>query len=456
MSWLSRLFGAGGGADYQTELYGVDVDNKAIEQREAIVTICLAAQIEDGKRLGFRVSPKLANQGKGNTRNPLAVIRDELKADLDQRAVVCSVTRLHAHNELGVDVCFELQHPFEHDAATDLVRKRVAAAVQADASHGTTLVSRRGAPGGVPNVMANGVANGVVNDNNASMHLAQPTDTEDFAGLLTDAEDGKGAGQDAFAGMSARQKLDRINRITLRGGQHRSNEAECSNVINLGIIRAMSTTIKQEQVYRASLSDDSIKWFAGQDDVVADKTGAYQTGPKMPPQPARPLVEGTPATRAAMPAIPYVIMDADSALVTFIKRFCDDMPNIHERMQPVRTDRAENGIRYYKVDKPLVEEAKEKILYTVYAQMYYTRLQDCLIARRVESETCEESIALKVAADWGLPVDPKTKRIADWSADAYRPLVVITLRVAYTVASGVSATAASLFKTKTRLVPANK
>ena len=76
MSWFSRLFW--GGPEYQTELYGVDVENRAIEEREAIVTICLQAQIEDGKRLGFRVSPKTSDPSRGGAKtnnNPLACIR---------------------------------------------------------------------------------------------------------------------------------------------------------------------------------------------------------------------------------------------------------------------------------------------------------------------------------------------------------------------------------------------
>jgi hypothetical protein len=451
MAWIFRWLG--GGSEFQTELYGVDVENKAIEEREAIITVCLQAQIEDGKRLGFRVSPKLCNKNSGAipndgtcpTHNPLAFIRDSLTDD-DQRAVIRSVVCIHKHSDLGVDLAFELQHPFEDDAATNVIRQRVGAALEADAAPGTATVTAR-SPAAVN-----------VNNNNNSgpstaVRLAHPTDSEDYGSLLSEAEDGRVRG-DAFAGLSARQKLNEINRITLRGGQHRSNEAERENVINLGVVKALSTTCKQEQVYRASLSDDSIKWFAGQDDVVAEKTGSYYVAPKVPPPPARVVAEGSVSVRGAMPVIPYSVVAADSALITFIKRFCQDMPDIHQRMRPLHTDRADKTVRFYSIDQPLVEEAKAKILYTVYAQMYYTRLSDCIIARRVESELSEESIALKLAADWKLPIDAKTKRISDWSASACRPVVIITLRVLYTVVSGVSASAASLFKTRTRLVPA--
>jgi hypothetical protein len=391
----------------------------------------------------------MANKtGKATAHNPLACIRDSLTED-DQRIVIREMWRVHTHSELSVDLAFELQHPFERDAASDMIRDRVEAAHKADAARSVKVVSRTPAVEG----------KGITNDNNKPLgvgaRLEQPTDTEGEAvsRLLNEAEDAHGAKDGFTPDMTARGKFDTINRITLRGGQHRSNEAERENVINLGPVKAMSTSMKMRQVYRASLSDNSIRWFAGQDHVVAEKSGGTFTGPKTPPPPANPTVEGNAAVRAATPIIPYVIMDVKSALVTFIKRFCDDMPNIHERMRPVVTDKADKTVRYYQIDTPLVEEAKEKILYTVYAQMYYTRLPDCLIARRVENELSEESIALKLAADWGLFVDPKTKRISDWSADAYRPVVVITLDVRYTIVSGVSATAASFFRTRTRVVP---
>ena len=164
--------------------------------------------------------------------------------------MIRSITRLLTHSDLGVDLSFELQHPFEHDVATDVIRKRREAAIEAHAARGTTTVSRVSAHPRMPADLRN--------DNNKGVRLEQATDTEDFSGLLAEAEDGQDD-KDAFGGMTARQKLDKINRITLRGGQHRSNESERDNLINLGTARALSTVNKEVQVYRASLSDDSIK-----------------------------------------------------------------------------------------------------------------------------------------------------------------------------------------------------
>ena len=229
-----------GRSEFQTEVYGIDVDNKAIEDREAVITICLQAQIEDGKRLGWRVFP---NQGGGNS--PLARIRDEI-TEPDQRIIIRSITRIHTHSDLSVDLAFELQHPFEHDAATDLVRKRRDDAIATDKKRGATSVQTRAA---VP----------VANSNHARVRLEQPTDTESetISALLSEADDGTMEKElpSAVVG-SVHEKLDRVNRITLRGGQYQSNEAERENVINLGTVRGLCTTNKPEQVYRASLSDD--------------------------------------------------------------------------------------------------------------------------------------------------------------------------------------------------------
>ena len=165
-----------GGSNLRTELYEVQVDNKAIEEQEVVVTICLQAQIEDGKRLGFRLSPKMANKtsdGLGNggaaTFNPLASIRDALKEE-NQRAVIRSITRLSAHNELGVDLSFELQHPFEDDVASRMIRERVETALKTEATRAVTVTSTS--------------KTGIVNNNNNHQHRILDAGTEEYASRL--------------------------------------------------------------------------------------------------------------------------------------------------------------------------------------------------------------------------------------------------------------------------------
>lgn len=92
------------------------------------------------------------------------------------------------------------------------------------------------------------------------------------------------------------------------------------------------------------------------------------------------------------------------------------------------------------------------ILFTVYTQMYYTRLADCHVVRRTETDDGESSLVMRVADDEKL--SKVKKHISDWAPGAYRPCVTITLRVRYAVVSAVSATAASLYKQRTCLVPA--
>ena len=92
------------------------------------------------------------------------------------------------------------------------------------------------------------------------------------------------------------------------------------------------------------------------------------------------------------------------------------------------------------------------ILVVVYAQMYYTTLRDCKLVRLVEEEQ-EFALVQKLAKQWGLKVDPASKRVSDWAHGAYRPAIVVTLHVTYFVVTGVESSAASLHKKKTILSP---
>jgi hypothetical protein len=127
---LRRLFGLG--PAYPAEVYAMDVENKNAESRETTLTFCMQAQIDKGKTLGFRMSPKLRNTGTTEHRNPLYALRDALKGEQDERIVIRDVERLHYHNELGGDLTFALEHVFDGDPATEVIRKRRDAAMAAE------------------------------------------------------------------------------------------------------------------------------------------------------------------------------------------------------------------------------------------------------------------------------------------------------------------------------------
>jgi hypothetical protein len=288
------------------------------------------------------------------------------------------------------------------------------------------------------------------NNNNAKaapneIRLEAATDTEEFTQLTLSGE-GPLEARHGFGRALPEQVLEEMDNVALRGRNFRSNTAERENVIELGLLKANTTSMHCEPLYRASLTDNSIRWFAGQDHVVADPTVQWVQ--------SRSNVEGDPASRLANPLIESTILDADHALVTFLDKFGSDLPGKEQGMRPLHTDRADTRVRYYSVDRPLLDQARLKILYTVYAQMYYTQLRDCHLKRLVESEQGETALVLRIAEQWGLAVNPATKAVSDWGPDAYRPSVVITLRIRYTVVNGVASSAASLYKTRTRLVPA--
>jgi hypothetical protein len=428
------------GKAHPPELYVVDVENKSAEAREATVTFCMQAQIDKGKTLGFRMSSMLCNHGTKEHRNPLYVLRDSLKVEQDERIIIHEMERLHYHNELGGDLVFALEHWYDIDQATQAIREKRDAALSA--TNKTVNVSR---------------PKSIVNDNNTNgrVKLDAATDTEgDFTRLMLTDDESTGSSSSAKGGlrrpagkMTPQQVLDELDETAAYGSAPHANKAERDNVISLGLLKANTSHYEKEQVYRASLSDMSIRWFAGQDHVVADPQVNWVS--------SKPVTNSADAAyrNANTATHETTLLDADHALVTYINHCRADLTDVDQGMRPLQSDRADDRIKYFSVDRRLLDEARRSILFKVYAQMYYTQLRDCYVVRRCESEQGEIALALRVAEQWGLAVHPETKLISDWGPHAYRPVVMMTLRIRYTVASGVSSSAASLHKTRTRLVP---
>ena len=249
-----RLLGMG--TDPPPEFIAVDVENHNAENREMTITFCMQAQIDKGKTLGFRMSSALCNISPQEHRNPLFRMRDSLNPDQDQRIVIRDVERLHYYNELGGELVFALEHVFDGDPATDAIRKRLDTALAGD-TNGLRVASRTPAPASV------------VNNNNTtsgqSSYLDPATDSETH--LMVEGDSGNAMG---FGNVSSDRVLDELDSITARGRHCRSNRAERDNAIELGAIKPNTTWVGTEILYRASLTDTSIRWFAGQDYVVAD------------------------------------------------------------------------------------------------------------------------------------------------------------------------------------------
>jgi len=448
MQWL---LGWLGGRPQPYDVHVVDVKNQGVRECERTVACCFQAQIENtekGSRLGFRMSPAL---GSGNRFNALYQLRDELRQELDQFIVILSIDRVQAYNELPVDLTFEMLHVFDKDAATEAMAK-VADEAYRLATVGGTVGRRR--PGAAAATSKKPSTIVIANNNNApTAHLEPLTDNDDSISSLLEPSS-EPAPLDHLSPAQAMGKLDTIAGGVVGGGEL-GNQAERDNAISLGVIRAgrtPDTTVLQ--LYRASLDEKKIRLYAGQDNVVADHS-------VMQPAATVPNLTGTAKERAARPVITSTILPATHALVTFIITECEDLTGGSDdgknpNFALLATERARSDMQYYRVSQTLLEDARLRILTGIFSRMRYTSLRSCYMGHCYESEAGETALILKVADHFNLKISGGTSAptVADWKPGDYRPTVSITLRVRYVIVDGVSASAASLYKQRVRLVPA--
>ena len=443
MQWLRGLFGS---AEPSFEVHLVNVKNRSITERDECVTFCLQAQIEqgpNGSRLGFRMSPTLANEANSAMRNPLASLRDEIKHDAEKYIVLLQLERIHYHNEVPGDLSFVLAHPFEEDPSADAFRKIRDQAY--DFSRQSVTVKKPPVPKPVV------VVNNNNNNNNAKTGdvLDAATDNEGADELLGPR---RLAPTPQSSSIEVLDEMDRVAAASVQAGG--CNESERNNAIDLGVLRANSTSKEHHQsfqAYRASLKEEYIKLYAGQDDVVADLS-------TLKPANAEANMQLDPIRRAAQPIIESSFLPATHPLVTFIDQCCRDLPERQTGFKLLTSDPSSrrNDDRYYRVSRPLLEEARKLIVIGIFTRMRYTRLSDCHIVRQYESDAGERALVLRIADKFGLKTTGTgaNTQVADWLPGAYRPTVTLTLRIRYIVVDGVSATAASLYNCKrVKLVP---
>jgi len=448
MQWLRSLFGSAEPA-FHVDL--VNVKNRSIKEYEEFVTFCMQAQIEqdaNGSRLGFRMSPSLANVSNAAARNPLAALRDRVckNADADAYIVLLQAERVYYHSEIPADVCFVLKHWYEEDPSAEAFVKMRDEAYSFARKPVVIPISAASKP---PPPLKR-------NDNN-EVHLGAATDNEAFEDLLQPpAPAPTNRARTQQEAQQALQEMDRVNAAALPAGG--CNAADRDNVIELGWLRANHTAVLASEaypVYRASLEEEFIKLYAGQDQVVVELNTLKAAN-------AEANLEGNAAQRAIQPLLESSILPATHPLVIFIGRCCRDLPerqNGFKLMTTIAgTDRSEEC--YYRVSRALLEEARRLIVIGIFTRMRYTRLRDCHIVRQYESAAGESALLHLVANKFGLKVtnagggNGATVHVADWGPGAYRPTVSMTLRIRYIVVDGVSATAAALYNSKkVRLVP---
>lgn len=441
LSWmnrgLSRVLGGSQGPD-QVECYLTDVQNDAAKFLTMDTTVCLTPQIEDGTRLTFQLSPLLKNgngEGDGDgggSWNILGHLRNTLKHENGERVVIMCVTRTHVHNEINGQLDFVISHPFDNDTDTQNLRTKIDVAVAFDdkpvAVRSVQKIQRPSHPAFHPQ-------HG--NDNN---NMIAPSDNESEPGVraLLDS-------QPLSSRQANEETLRQADTMTIRGSRIYRNKAEINNLIELGSIPANGTSCAELVIYKASVKENIVKWFAGQDRYIVEDPCQVLTRVNTD--------EADELARADRPVISYLVYPENHSLVMFIDMFADILKRQSHEMRLLRSDREASlsggmrtTARLYQVDKALVDRAREMILYVVYAQMYYTTLRDCKLIRQVETESDDFALLHRLAHEWGLTVHPQTKHVSDWAPGQYRPQVVVTLRVSYFLIKEVSNSAAALHK----------
>ena len=422
-----RLSGlVGGSQPDRIEWCVFEMQNSELRPGTWHTTVCLVPEVVDGVRLSFRTSPLLRN---GSGHNVLAGLRDRIEVEQGERLVIKSIVRVHVHNELDAELDFELSHPFDQDEETQRVRDRIDRAMELD--EGGTIavpVQQR------PSFEAVTRPSDNAGEKDTGDALSQDEEERRLDAMLDNH-------RPVFHGDSAAEVMQRADAMTLRGTRLHRNRVEKANRLSVGPIPASETSCQHKVLYRASVSEDILRWFAGQDRIVAETPLQEQSRPNL-----------NPDTRGNAPVTRFFIYPADHALVLFIHMFEDVLHVQPGEKVAMRGDRDADK-RWYQLSVDLVERAREMILVVVYAQIYYTTLRDCTLGRVMERDEREYALVLRVAAQWGLRVDPKTRRVADWGADAYRAVVAVTLRVDYVIVSGVESSAAALHKKRTMLRP---
>lgn len=445
--FISRILG-GSQPNDDVDFYLADVRNDAAKAMSMTVSVCLTPQIDEGTRLSFTLSPLLRNSGgEGSSWNLLGHVRNSLNLENGDRVVIMHIERMHTHNELNGDLHFFMEHPFDNDADTQVIRNRIDSLLATDDKE-TTIVPSSAATKDTKMVYA-----APRGGRQGEKGKEEQSDFEEDPGVKALFDVSAPSPSVVMDETTANQ----ADAMTIRGSRIYRNKAEINNVIDLGLVKANVTvwsvdpeTGDGDTVYRASVSNNIVKWFAGQDRFVVENPCQVLTRANTEDKDLE--------TRAKRPVINYLVYPEEHSLILFINMFEEDLEVQPHEKRLLKTDRdtglgsgTGKGGRLYQVDKSLVDRAREMILYVVYAQMYYTTLRDCRLVRQIESEEQEFALLHRLASDWGLAVHPQTKHVSDWAPGQYRPQVVVTLRVTYFLIHSVSNSAAALHKERVLL-----
>lgn len=451
MRLIGRVAGIGGPSEHAL----FDVRNDAAVAHEQIKTVHLLPSVdEEEQRIVFSLPPKYDG-------NLFAFLLSSFDRSDGERIIITEVARLHYTNELGYPLHFVVERIFDPEEKIDAIRNTVDRAVgppppssnQAAARLVTersrakrvTAIRKPDVPVAATSATATAVA--------VAAEQGSETDREEEEAVsrlmrlnVASGSEGLGGGGGGKRQEVELQDLLGVDDVTVRGQSACRNQTERKNELSLDVLEADRTvwTDKPRILYRASVSNEIITWFAGQD-------GAVMLTPSQITAVQNTRANLTAEERAANPVVRLAIFPSDHTLVMFIRMFQTDLEVTDGEMTQFYGDRGESGPTFWSIDLALIERARKMILYVVYAQMYYTTMQSAQLTRRITSHEEDAALLASIAARWELPYDPLTRRYRDWPQGCYRPVVSITLRVKFYVVSRVESTAALLQRQSTQL-----
>lgn len=423
--------GWGSTAAKQYEICLVDIENRAIRNGHMITEICLVPVITTENRISFMASPKLKTKST-NQYNILGAIYDQINIDNGDKVIITSIDRVATHSELPDSLLFEMSGLFDVDDDINVIRREIDAAISMDNQEvGFTVQTKSG----------NNSSNNNNSNNNEPQLVVADVEMDSIDALIDNS-----ATEFPFKGKTAIEVLENADLVNMRGESVKRNVSEVSNTVSVKPIPPNTTTMERQNLYTASVSLDTIKWFAGQEGLVWSNPSIFEKTAN---------TDSNVANRVSRPEIEWVVYTADHPMITIIKRFRDKLRVTSNEIFERKGDRSETS-KWYQVDNNLVERARRYIIYVIYAQIYYTTLRNCKLVYKPQSKEHEQALLMKLANEYNLETEKRTGRVSDWPPGSYRPVVTFTLKVDYVVVANVKDSAGTLQKKTTMMYTATK
>lgn len=459
----------GGSPAQRVEWAVYDVKNGSIKEMSMDVTVCLQPQIVDGRKLVFRTHPGLRNpSGPESGSNIFGDLRNSISHERGERILIMSIVRTSCRNELDGTVNFEVSNLFDKDDDMDRIRRDFDRDIAKGIAESEQMLQQRSGGMG-SNTTTKKIIN--VSKPKPKPKPAKDTDRLDAPSdadvhvdaLMTDDESERVSVRASSSSSSSvtvsnnNNDDDRamITNLVVKGKMLHRNRVELQNGFDFKVEGKIQETARAHVLYKASISREIVKWFAGHEEAIRTTPGTIVHSENTDPE-----------TRGSAPIRGFCIYPEGHSLLRFIDMFAEDLEVRPDDRQAMGGDRNVNE-RFYKISVDLIERARKRIKEIVFAQFYYTTLTNCCLSRKIvrppssssSEEEQEHLFVLNIAMQWGLKIDPKTRLVSDWVQGTYRPVVIVGFHIEYFVvfdgddAQSEGPQGTNLQKVSTRLAP---